>query len=213
MVAGSLTVLRKTLKIGLTGGIASGKTTLANLFACRAAPIIDTDAIARQVVEPGTAGLEAIKEQFGEGTIRADGRLDRAGLANLIFTDPTARQRLEQILHPLIQQRVNLYLGAITAPYALIVVPLLIETGMDTAMDRVLVLDISETQQLKRITARDGISSAEAQQRINSQASRQQRQAKADQIIHNEGNIKRLDRKVLQLHGEYVLAAQANSQA
>ncbi|BAU58439.1 dephospho-CoA kinase [Halorhodospira halochloris] len=202
--------MRKPLKIGLTGGIASGKTTIANLFASRCAPIIDTDIIARQVVEPGTEGLQRIQEQFGEAAIKANGELDRAYLANLIFSDEQSRKRLEQILHPLIMEQVALRLEQITAPYAILVIPLLIETGMEKDMDRVLVIDISEQEQLKRITSRDAITTTQAQKRIKSQASRSQRQAKADQIIHNEGSMSDLELAVMRLHYEYTLAARAN---
>lgn len=195
--------MTRTLRIGLTGGIASGKSTLATLFSRRSAPVIDTDCLARQVVKPGSEGLEAIQREFGEAYISPDGRLDRARMAELIFTDGEARQRLEQILHPLIRQRVKRRLEAINAPYALIVVPLLVETGMYREMDKVLVIDISEHQQLSRLTQRDGLDTVSARQRLSSQANRDQRRAKADEIIHNEGSITELEAAVSRLHLQY----------
>lgn len=193
----------KPLHIGLTGGIANGKSTVARLFACHGAPVVDTDQIARRVVEPGTRGLHEVREEFGETMIGADGSLDRSRLAKLIFSDDAARVRLENLLHPLIKEQLSQRLERINAPYVVVVVPLLIETGMDKEMDQVVVIDISEQEQARRLVKRDGISSTAARQRINSQTDREHRRAKADKIIHNKGSLQDLEKTVMRLHYQF----------
>ncbi len=188
------------LRVGLTGGIASGKSTVARLFAARGVPVVDTDRIARQVVEPGTAGLRAVAAAFGPQVLTADGRLDRAALGRRVFNDASARRRLEGILHPHIRQRLAAILGGLRAPYTVVVVPLLVETGMDRDMDTVVVVDLPEARQRQRLAARDGLGAADIEARLAAQATREQRLAAADHVLDNSGAHPTLTGQVAELH-------------
>src|SRR5690606_20981910 len=166
------------LTIGLTGGIASGKSTVAELFAALGVPVIDTDVIAREVVEPGEPGLAAIRDAFGAEVLTPDGRLDRRRLREIVFADAAKRRRLESILHPLIRERTLARLAAVrNAPYAIVVVPLLVETDFGKLVDRVLVVDVPVDAQLERLASRDGIDRAAAEAMVAAQASRETRLA------------------------------------
>lgn len=191
---------RLPLRVGLTGGIASGKSTVAELFAARGAPIIDTDRLARQVVEPGTEGLAAVAAAFGPQVLTADGRLDRAALGRRVFNDADARRHLEAILHPHIRDRLTAILERLSAPYAVAVVPLLVETGMDRDMDTVVVVDVPDAHQRQRLTARDGLSEADIEARLAAQATREQRLAAADHVVDNSGAPGTLTGPVTELH-------------
>lgn len=193
--------------IGLTGGIGSGKTTVANLFAEFGIVIVDADVIARDVVAPGTQGLAAITHHFGVDVLTANGELNRAQLRELIFQQPSEREWLNGLLHPLIRAEMLQQCHAATSPYALMVVPLLFENNLDTLVDRSLVVDVSREMQLARTTSRDNVSTAQVQNIMNSQIDRQQRLARADDIIENQGDIEQLRQHVAQLHQRYLQLA------
>ena len=195
------------LRIGLTGGIGSGKSTVAALFAGHGVPVIDTDMIARELVAPGQPALAEIAREFGNELLDTHGQLDRARLRQRVFDDPAARRRLEAILHPRIRATVQDRLTTLDAPYCLIVVPLLVETKFDELVDRVLVVDVGEDRQRERVSRRDGVSTDAANQIIAAQTSRQERLAQADDVIYNDGRIDDLESEVGRLHAQYVALA------
>lgn len=194
---------RQPLRIGLTGGIASGKTTVSDLFARRGVPVIDTDIVARQVVEPGRVALRDIRAAFGPQVLDDDGRLDRARLRRIVFADPAKRRELEAILHPRIRRETMRQARSAGGDYQLIVVPLLVESPMRSSMDRVLVVDVPETVQLERLLARDAENPAQAQAMIAAQASREERLAIADDVIRNDEDLAETERQVAALHDLY----------
>ncbi|TVQ38520.1 MAG: dephospho-CoA kinase [Wenzhouxiangella sp.] len=192
---------QRPLLVALTGGIASGKTAVSDRLAALGAQVIDTDLIARKVVEPGQPGLAAILEAFGKEVIRDDGRLDRAELRARIFEDAASRQRLENLLHPLIKARVEQDIATSTdSPYIVLVVPLLVETGLFTDADRIVVVDVPEATQLERLTRRDGGDERQARAILAAQASRRQRLDKATDVIDNSGSLAELQAQVDSLH-------------
>ena len=192
------------LRVGLTGGIASGKTTVADQFAGLGAGVVDTDRVARDVVRPGEAGLAAVVEAFGPGILSASGELDRRTLRAVVFADPGQRRRLEALLHPLIRARTLQQLDRLSAPYAVVVVPLLLETGFGSLVDRVVVVDCARETQLARLLARDGIDPAQAEAMLNAQLDRQTRLAGADDVIDNGGDPARTRERVRTLHARYI---------
>ena len=194
------------LRVGLTGGIASGKSTVANLFAELGASTIDTDVVAREMVAPGMPGLAMVVSTFGSHIISESGELDRQALRTIVFSDPEQKRKLEAILHPLIRVRVLEQLKQLKrsqAPYALVVVPLLLETGFEDLVDRVTVVDCSREAQMRRLLARDDISVAEAEAILDAQATRETRLARADDVIDNGGNIESTRNRVRALHTAY----------
>lgn len=191
------------LRIGLTGGIGSGKSTVAALFARRGAPIIDTDEIAHRLAEPGAGAYDAIVAAFGDGILDAGRRVDRRQLRVRVFNDPEERKRLEAILHPRIREEVQRRIAAFDAPYCIVVVPLLVESGFDTLIDRILVVDAPEALQVARATARSGLSAAEVRAIMAAQASRAERLKKADDVIVNDADLAQLEREVERLHALY----------
>lgn len=191
------------LIIGLTGGLASGKSTVAERFAARGVPIIDTDIIARELVEPGQPALEKIRAAFGPDVLTAGGRLDRAWLKQLVFADPDLRQQLEDILHPLIHQDVVSRLPALQGAYCLIVAPLLVESAQAYPLDRVLLVDVPEALQRQRAAARDGLNPDLISAILASQASRAQRLALANDVIVNDEDLAHLDAEVARLDAFY----------
>jgi dephospho-CoA kinase len=198
--------------VGLTGGIGSGKSTVAELFAKRGVPVIDTDVIARALTAPDSAALIAIQNAFGDAVMREDGSLDRAGLRRRVFADPEARHRLEAILHPRIRQAVVQALTELHAPYALIVIPLLVETGAYAEiLDRVLVVDCPEDMQIARVMARNDFTRAEVEAILAAQAGRAVRLAAADDVIENTGAPGGLRDRVHALHAQYLTQAAAAS--
>ena len=194
----------KPLIVALTGGIASGKTAVSDAFGALGVPVVDTDLIARSVVEPGSPGLRQVVAAFGDGVLDADGGLDRASLRQVIFTDAQARERLEGILHPLIAQAARAELEKVTAPYAVLVVPLLVESGLFEDADRVLVVDVPERVQIQRLMQRDGVTEASARHALQAQASREQRLEKADDVLENTGTLAQLQASVSELHRQYL---------
>jgi len=191
------------LVVGLTGGIGSGKSTVAELFAERGIPVIDTDAVAREVVAPGTPGLRQLVARFGKTILTADGQLDRRRLRERIFQDEAARREVEAILHPLIEARVRERLAALDAPYVLVVIPLLAETGGYPFIEHVLVVDASRETQIQRVMARDGIDRAAVERILAAQADRQRRLALADDVIDGELPLPKLRERVAQLDQRY----------
>jgi dephospho-CoA kinase len=196
--------------VGLTGGIGSGKSTVADCFAALGMPVIDTDVIARELTAPGGAGLEAIRAVFGATVMQADGTLDRAALRRRVFADSAARHQLEAILHPRIRQGVEQKLATLTAPYALIVIPLLVETGgYRDVLNRVLVVDCPEAVQIARVMARSGLAHGEIKAILAAQAGRAERLAVADDIIVNTASLEALRAEVAALHQHYLALAAA----
>lgn len=196
--------------VGLTGGIGSGKSVVAERFAERGVPIVDTDRIAHALTAPAGLALPALRAAFGAAIFDAEGRLDRAALRARVFADATERERLEAILHPMIhtESLCQLASAAGTAPYALLVVPLLVETGTYREhLDRVLVVDCSEDIRRRRIMTRNGLSRSEVEDIFAAQADRATRLAAADDVIVNEGELSSLEPAVDRLHRLYVSLA------
>jgi len=192
------------LRIGLTGGIASGKSTVADMFADLGVPVIDTDLIARDVVAPGQPALQEIRKAFGAGVIAEDGSLDRPAMRTLVFGDDAARRRLEAILHPRIGAATREQADTAGGPYQIIVVPLLLESSLRAFVDRVLVVDCEEETQIARLLSRDAESESQARRILAAQASRAERLAIADDVIANEGDLDDTREQVRRLHRRYL---------
>jgi dephospho-CoA kinase len=192
------------LKIGLTGGIGSGKTSVSDVFSELGVPVIDTDVVARQLTARDGAALPEIRSAWGESVVRPDGELDRDALRRRIFADPDERRRLEAILHPLIRRQVVAELAALDAPYVVVVIPLLVETGnYRELLDRVLVVDCPESLQVERVRARNGLNAEEVSAIISAQANRASRIAAADDVIANDADSRSLRDQVLSLDAKY----------
>jgi dephospho-CoA kinase len=193
------------LRIGLTGGIASGKSTVTQRFAELGVPVIDADVAARNVVERGKPGLEQVARRFGPGVLDASGNLDRPALRALIFSDPASRQALDAILHPLIRADMEQQASTVNGPYLVMAIPLLIEGGRARdRVDRVLVVDVDEALQLQRVQARDACSADQARAILASQAGRAARLAAADDVLQNSGSVADLRQAVDRLHEKYL---------
>ncbi|PCI62960.1 MAG: dephospho-CoA kinase [Gammaproteobacteria bacterium] len=191
--------------IGLTGGIGSGKTTIANMFAEFGIDLIDADIIARQVVAKNSPALDAIKEHFGTSIILNDGMLNRTKLRAEIFADEQKKQWLNQLLHPLIRQHILAEIDTSTSQYCLLVAPLLIENNLTAYVNRILVIDVSESCQIARTTLRDSNNAQQVQNIINSQLSRTKRLAVADDVIdNNTSNLQQVQQQVKLLHQQYL---------
>lgn len=198
----------KRYVVGLTGGIGSGKSEVARLFAARGAGIVDSDALAHELTAPGGAAVEPIRSAFGSAVIGADGALDRAAMRRLAFSDPAARKNLESILHPMIRQRSDALVARAAGPYVVLVVPLLVESGVDRRRyQRVLVVDTPEDEQVARVVSRSGLGAADVRAIMATQARRAERLSQADDIIDNSGPIDRLEPQVDRLHRDYVARA------
>lgn len=194
--------------VGLTGGIASGKSAAAERFAELGAEVVDTDRIARELTQPGGAALGAIVDAFGAEALDPAGALDRRAMRARVFADADARQRLEAILHPLIRAEAQRRVAASTAPYVILVVPLLVESGQyDSLCDRVLVVDCDPEAQVARASVRDRMSADQACAILAVQASRAVRLARADDVIHNDADLARLASQVARLHQRYLQQA------
>lgn len=194
----------KQFSIGLTGGIGSGKTTVANLFANHGAHIIDTDEISHQLCAPGGQAIALIKTAFDDSFIKASGALDRAKMREFIFTNPKARKKLEDILHPLITQVAMSQAATNTGIYPIFVVPLLVEsTHWAQRVSRITVVDCQESSQIKRVMARSKLTEQEVRAIMSTQVQRDARLAAADDIVTNDGNIDQLTQQVSQLHSLY----------
>ena len=198
-------------RIGLTGGIASGKTTVANLFAALGVPIVDTDLLSREVVAPGSPLLAEVIGHFGVAVRATDGSLNRQALREAIFADPAERQWLEALLHPAIRELTDRRSDAATGPYVIVAIPLLVETQGASRFDRVLVVDCEPEVQVARLVARDGISREQALRMLSAQAPREARLAVAQDVIRNDGDLANLRSQVEKLHRQYVQAGKAQS--
>jgi len=194
----------RPMRVGLTGGIASGKSMVANLFAAHGIPIIDTDILARQIVEPGQPGLAAVVAAFGNDVLRPDGTLDRTRLRSMVFADAAKRKQLDGLLHPLIMAAAMRAGETAGGDYQIFAVPLLVETAFDKLMDRVLVVDCDPELQRQRLMSRDNESAESADAIIASQATRQERLAIADDVILNDGTLRELEAAVERLHRQYL---------
>jgi dephospho-CoA kinase len=204
--------MTRPLRIGLTGGIASGKSTVTQRFGELGVPVIDADVASRNVVEPGKAGLAQVVQRFGAGVLGANGQLDRRALRDLIFKDASLRQALDAILHPLIRAEMEREAAQAAAPYLVMAIPLLVEGGGSAKrVDRVLVVDAEETLQMQRLQARDGSSQEQARAILSSQASRAARLAAADDVLLNTGTVAELRQRVDRLHEQYLQLAQTSS--
>lgn len=195
--------MRPKLVVGLTGGIASGKTSVSRCFERLGVPVIDADVVARDVVAPGEPGLSAIVKEFGPDVLDKQGRLDRRRLRKLVFKDPGHRRNLESILHPEIRSCMLARLGELNHDYAVLAIPLLLETAQTDLVDRVLVVDAPEAVQIERTHRRDGVSEADVRDIMAAQATRTDRLARADDIIENNGTLGELFNRVSQLDEFY----------
>ena len=196
--------MNRIRRVVLTGGVASGKSAAADCFRDLGVPVIDTDTVAREVVEPGEPGLDAVVQAFGEDVLDAEGRLDRRALRKRIFADDRARQRLEGILHPVIVERVEAWLENRSGEYALIVVPLYVESGTFRDADAVVVVDVPRAVQQERLMTRDAMTAEAAAAMIDAQATREQRLAAADHVIDNTGPLEDLEARVGEVHAALV---------
>jgi dephospho-CoA kinase len=199
----------RRLRIGLTGGIASGKSTVAQRFIELGVPVIDADVAARAVVAPGKPGLAEVLKRFGDGVVAENGELDRRALRSLIFSDPRSRRDLEAILHPLIRADMDQSAESARGPYVVMVIPLLVESGSSGRVDRILVVDVDEGVQLQRVMTRDSCTLEQARAVLASQASRSARLAAANDILLNAGTVTDLRQAVDHLHERYLRLAEA----
>lgn len=195
------------LVIGLTGGIGSGKSTVAALFAERGIAIIDTDQLARDLTQPEKEAFQSIIQQFGPEIILPTGQLDRKTLRKIVFADTNKRQWLENLLHPLIRKEMEHQIASALSPYCIAVIPLLLETKPNPIISRILVVDTTEELQMKRAQMRDQLSQTEIEAIIKTQVNREKRLAKANDVIHNDGNLEDLIPQVDQLHKLYLSLA------
>ena len=191
------------LVVGLTGGIGSGKTAVSDRFAALGAPVIDTDLLSRELVAPGQPALQQIREQFGPAVIAEDGTLDRAELGRVVFADAAARESLEAILHPRIRDEVRARVARLRNPYAIVVIPLLFETGQTDLVDRILVVDAPEQLQRQRVRLRDRLSDDHIDRILAVQATRATRLAGADDVLVNDGQLAELESRVASLDRLY----------
>jgi dephospho-CoA kinase len=202
---------RKIFRVGLTGGIASGKTTVANMFGELGAVLIDTDIIAREVVDKGSPGLARVVDKFGNSVLDADGGLDRRAMRSIVFADDEKRLQLEEVLHPLIRTETERQMRTKTGPYQLIIVPLLVESPLKDRLDRILVVDCSRESQLERLLARDLETPQQAHRMLAAQSSREDRLALADDVIVNDASLQLTWRQVADIHRRYLALASAES--
>ena len=196
--------MRPALVIGITGGIGSGKTTVANLFARLGVPVIDADDLARQAVARGEPGHEEIVNHFGSEILDAAGELDRRMMREHVFSDPEKRERVEAIVHPRVYAEIKRQLGDLDCPYAIVVVPLLVETGGRDIVDRILVVDSPEELQIARTLRRDGTTREGVEKILAAQADRRSRLAAADDVIENAASEPALEDEVARLHHRYL---------
>lgn len=195
------------LSVGLTGGIGCGKSAVADHFAALGVAVIDADRIARQIVVPGSAALQAISDDFGADILLADGSLDRKTLRQRIFQDEAARQRLNNLLHPQIRRHMVEERAQLDTPYCLLVMPLLIESGMQDLVDRILVVDCDPSMQIERVCQRDAVAPTQVSTIMSHQVTREQRLQQADDVIHNTLTLSDLAPQVEALHQQYLSLA------
>jgi dephospho-CoA kinase len=208
----STAVAPRVFRVGLTGGIASGKSTAAKFFGALGVPILDSDQVAREVVEPGQPPLERLVERFGRGILTPDGHLDRPALRDIVFRDPKARADLENLTHPAIGAALEARSASAGGPYQILVIPLLVEKNLGAHVDRVLVVDCDEALQIRRLHARDGSNRTQAQAILDAQVSRAARLKAANDVITNDADMSAVQAQVRALHAHYLeLARQPRS--
>jgi dephospho-CoA kinase len=203
-------VTTRAFRVGLTGGIASGKSTVAKLFAALGVPVIDADELAREVVAPGSELLARIHARFGNRVLAPDGTLERRVLRDIVFADPSARAELEALTHPAIRAEMEERSAIAGGRYQILAIPLLIEKGSTTSVDRILVVDCAEAMQIRRLQARDGSTLEQAQAILASQAPREARLRAADDVIQNDNGLQALRTQVERLHATYVRLGMAD---
>ena len=194
----------RAYRVGLTGGIASGKSTAAKFFGALGVPILDSDQVARDVVEPGQPPLERLVERFGPKILTADGHLDRPALRDIVFSDPKARTDLEALTHPAIGAAMEARSAAAGGPYQILVIPLLVEKNLAAHVDRVLVVDCDEELQMRRLRDRDGSTPEQVEAILKAQAPRAARLKAADDVIHNDTDMSAVRDQVAALHARYL---------
>lgn len=197
------------LTVGLTGGVASGKSTAAAALRALGAPVLNSDEVAREVVARGTPALKRIRDEFGAEFLTAEGELDRPRMRRHVFGEPEARRALERITHPAIRERLLAWRDAQPGPYCVLDVSILIESGMDALVDRVLVIDVPEAMQVERLRARDHVREELARQMLAAQATREQRLARADDVIANTGTVAELCAAAARVHAFYLELARS----
>ncbi|MCG7987438.1 MAG: dephospho-CoA kinase [Candidatus Thiodiazotropha weberae] len=197
------------LTVALTGGIGSGKSAVSNHFESLGVPIIDADRLAHQMVQPGSPALTRIKDSFGDHLIDPQGQLNRGTLREIVFNEPTQRKRLESILHPPIRQAMEEWIEQQTAPYVILVIPLLFETGQQDIAQRILVVDCEESLQYQRVAQRDNLDESEITQILASQVDRQTRLEGADDIIENNGDLAALTKATERMHQAYLVLSKS----
>jgi dephospho-CoA kinase len=198
------TVGSRAFRVGLTGGIASGKSTAAKFFGALGVPILDSDQVARDVVEPGQPPLERLVERFGRKILTPDGHLDRPALRDIVFADPKARADLEALTHPAIGAAMEARSAAAGGPYQILVIPLLVEKNLAAHVDRVLVVDCDEELQIRRLRDRDGSTPEQVQAILKAQAPRAARLKAADDVLHNDTDMSAVRNQVARLHARYL---------
>ncbi|MCC2522977.1 dephospho-CoA kinase [Vibrio coralliilyticus] len=197
--------------VGLTGGIASGKTTVANLFQSQfGIEIVDADVVAREVVEPGSEGLKAIEERWGADILLHDGTLNRAKLREVIFANEEEKAWINGLLHPMIREKMQADIAKVTSPYGLLVIPLMVENNLQSLADRVLVVDVDKQTQMQRTVERDGVPLEQVESILAAQASRTQRLAIADDVIKNNATNQELLPQITELHQKYLEICREN---
>lgn len=196
--------MTEPLRLGLTGGIGTGKSTVCKLFRELGVPVIDADQIAKDIVAPGQPAFGQILEEFGDEVTDDTGRLKRDQLRSIVFRDPTKRKRLEAITHPHIIEEMRKRAGTIKAPYCILCIPLLVETGLTGLVAQTLVVDTPEALQKQRVMQRDRLSAEQVEAILQTQASRERRLAAADRVITNDADIEHLRDQVLDLHRHYL---------
>ena len=194
----------RVFRVGLTGGIASGKSTAAKFFGAFGVPILDSDQIARDVVEPGQPPLERLVERFGTSILTPDGHLNRPALRDIVFSDPKARADLEAFTHPAIGAALEARSATAGGPYQVLVIPLLVEKHLGSQVDRVLVVDCDEALQIRRLRARDGSTPAQAQAILDAQVARSTRLKAAHDVIINDADMSAVNQQVALLHARYL---------
>lgn len=197
--------MKRLLRVGLTGGIGSGKTTVKNFFDELGAPTIDADEISHRITKPGQAAFDEVVALFGKESLDETGNLDRKRLRALIFDEPELKQKLEAIIHPRVRAQIREFTDRVDYPYCIICIPLLLETGAQSTVDRVLVVDAPEELQVARVSLRDNAEERQTRSIIRSQAGREQRLNAAHDIIVNDGNINDLKAQVENLHKRYMM--------
>jgi dephospho-CoA kinase len=195
------------LKIALTGGIGSGKTTVTNRFRELSVPVFDADEVSREITRTGESAVKRIAKHFGDRVILSDGSLDRPALREIVFKDPGARRRLEAILHPEIRKRMNHAAAHMSTPYGVFSIPLLIETDQQDSFDRVLVIEATQARRRQWIRSRSSLTHSQISAIFRSQASSQARRQSADDLLMNNGSITELYQQVDTLHGRYLMLA------